>query len=179
MRKTKSGGARFWAAAAVGLQVMSPSAGVAGGDAEAFVARVRLRDASAAAAVRRALNGAKRKIQDPRCRVVLSDFRDLEGRTLESVLESAGLSAEAHLARVFFYDGSGHPLCASPATLGGTEPGSRVVYICAAAFVRKHRTNPYEAENLILHEMLHSLGLGENPPHPSEIRAGITRRCGQ
>lgn len=179
MRKRRNGGVPFWCAAAMSLQVLCLSKAVTGENAEAFAPRVRLREASAASAVRRALDGAKRKIKDPSCQAVLSDFHDLEGRPLESVLETAGLSVDAHLARIFFYDGSGLPLCASQGVLGGTEPGSHVVYICAASFARKHRTNPYETENLILHEMLHTLGLGENPPHPSEIRAGIAARCGQ
>jgi hypothetical protein len=118
-------------------------------------------------------------MNDPNCLAVLSDFHDLQGRPLEAVLAAAGLSAEAHFGKIFFYDGSDLSLCARPGVLAGTKPGSHVVHICAAYFVRKHKTNPYEAENLILHEMLHTLGLGENPPHPSEIRARIAARCGQ
>lgn len=179
MRKTRKGGVRFWGAAAMGLQMLCLSEARWAENAEALAPRVRLRDPSAASAVRRALDGAKRKIKGTNCKAVLSDFNDLEGRPLDSVLENSGLSVDAHLARIFFYDGSGLPLCGSQGILAGTEPGSQVVYICAAPFARKHRTNPYEAENLILHEMLHTLGLGENPPHPSEIRAGIAARCGQ
>lgn len=171
---------RGWmAAAAMALHTGLASHAVAGETAGALAPRVRLREMSAASAVRRALDGAKRKMRDPRCQQVLSDFEDLQGRPLDAVLGAADLSAEAHLARIFFYDGSELPLCATQGVLGGTQPGSQVVFICAASFARKHRANPYEAENLILHEMLHTLGLGENPPDPSEIRARIASRCGQ
>ena len=36
---------------------------------------------------------------------------------------------------------------------------------------------PSDAEDLIIHELLHSLGLGENPPTSSQISSQVMRRC--
>jgi hypothetical protein len=32
---------------------------------------------------------------------------------------------------------------------------------------------------MVIHEMLHSLGLGENPPSSREITKQVTARCGR
>jgi hypothetical protein len=39
------------------------------------------------------------------------------------------------------------------------------------------RSRPYEAEVCLIHDMLHTLGLGENPPTSSEITQRVKRRC--
>jgi hypothetical protein len=39
--------------------------------------------------------------------------------------------------------------------------------------------NSRHAEALVIHEMLHSLGLGENPPPSDEITARVRARCGE
>jgi hypothetical protein len=51
-----------------------------------------------------------------------------------------------------------------------------VVYICPgfAAFDRRY---PDEAEATLIHEALHSLGLGENPPSSRHIQARVRARC--
>jgi hypothetical protein len=58
-----------------------------------------------------------------------------------------------------------------------TQPGSRVVFICPREFIQKREWNPAEAEALIIHEMLHSLGLEENPPSSVAITADVLDRC--
>lgn len=146
---------------------------------ESLAVRVRLREALAAHAVRRAVGGAGRRLQDPQCRAVFSDFADTAGRSLQARLDEHGLTADAYLARVFFYDGSEQKVCSARGILAATEPGNRVVHICAQSFLQKQRQNPYEAENVIIHEVLHTLGLQENPPSSSEISARITSRCGR
>jgi hypothetical protein len=40
------------------------------------------------------------------------------------------------------------------------------------------RAAPGIRENTLIHEMLHSLGLGENPPSSGEINGQVMRRCG-
>jgi hypothetical protein len=41
-----------------------------------------------------------------------------------------------------------------------------------------HLRNPVLAESIVIHEMLHTLGLGENPPSSQEITQQVKRRCG-
>jgi len=37
--------------------------------------------------------------------------------------------------------------------------------------------NPWLSEFMVIHEMLHTLGLGENPPSSFEITEQVMRRC--
>ena len=79
---------------------------------------------------------------------------------------------------MLFYDGSRQLLCSlndDPYAI--TKPGSRVVFICPRRFVQKQEWNPTAAEAIIIHEMLHSLGLGENPPSSEAISAVVLDRC--
>ena len=39
-------------------------------------------------------------------------------------------------------------------------------------------STPQDREITIIHEMLHSLGLGENPPESVAITAQVLKRCG-
>jgi hypothetical protein len=55
-------------------------------------------------------------------------------------------------------------------------PGSRVVFVCPA-HLTKLRSGP-QMQALVIHEMLHSLGLFEDPPSGREITARVTARCG-
>ena len=61
--------------------------------------------------------------------------------------------------------------------LAVTEPGSRVVFICPTAFVEAVSGKPEQAEATLIHEMLHSLGLGENPPRSRDITERVLFRC--
>jgi len=38
--------------------------------------------------------------------------------------------------------------------------------------------DPGFATNVVIHEMLHALGLGENPPTSEEITRQVVKRCG-
>jgi hypothetical protein len=67
--------------------------------------------------------------------------------------------------------------CRTGATLAATAPGSRVVFVCPAAFVRRTRSDSERAQATLIHEMLHTLGLGEDPPTSSEITQRVLFRC--
>jgi hypothetical protein len=139
-----------------------------------FQVRVgRVRDTFA---VVRAIEAAARRLEHPRCHSLLSDFRGADGRTLAEVLTSEGLTAPGHLRRLFFYSGEDHRRCRK-GVLAFTTPGSRVVYVCAARFREGYSTNPARLEAVILHEMLHTLGLGEDPPMSQEITAQVVAAC--
>lgn len=144
---------------------------------EATPFRVRVPHNDVAQALSRALAGADRLLADPACQEVLTDFRDASARTLKEVLEGTDVSARGYLRWIVFSDGRGLKAC-SRATLAVTEPGSRVVFICPTAFVEAVSGHPEEAEAALIHEMLHSLGLGENPPRSRDITARVRARCG-
>jgi hypothetical protein len=133
----------------------------------------------AGSAVRRALLSARSRLADASCRRVLSDFDSaVESGSLGEVLERRGGSAEGHLDSLVFRDGSGRAHCARPDILAFTSVGSAVVFVCPRAFVRVAERDPVLAEMVLIHEALHTLGLGENPPTSAAITARIEERCG-
>jgi hypothetical protein len=136
---------------------------------------VRLSHPREAIAVDRALMGARRRLDAPGCRELFSDFTDADGRTLQANLDRSRRTAQQHLDEIFFYDAQ-ESRCESSGVLALAIPGSRVVRICPG-FARVHERRPDYAEAVILHEALHTLGLGENPPSSQEITRAVLRHC--
>lgn len=120
--------------------------------------------------VRQAVEGARSRLREPACRAVLGDF-GLE-------LDSSGLEADQWLDRIVFADGIGQAACRRSDVLFATAPGSRVVFACAQRFTRLAAQDADLAAALVIHEMLHTLGLPEAPPTSGEITAKVRKRCG-
>jgi hypothetical protein len=140
--------------------------------------RVRIGRPALATSVHAALEGASRRLAAPACTLLLSEFRDAAGRTLQANLDALGESGPGYLALIGFYDGLGVSRCARGRTLAVTAPGSRAVWVCPQ-FALEQRRDPGLAEVTLLHEALHSLGLGEDPPSAAEITSRIVTRCGR
>jgi hypothetical protein len=128
------------------------------------------------AAVERAREGAARKLQEPECQKVLEDFRDGEGRPLRQSLEKWGVGAAEYVQMIAFLRGSSHRLCGRGDVALVSTPGFPRVYICDR-FAMTQVSEPGMAESMVIHEMLHTLGLGENPPSSLEITKRVQRRC--
>ncbi len=111
------------------------------------------------------------------CQAVFSDFRDAEGKTLKERLDVLGQTGERYLGRLLFYSGDGSQGCERRHKLAFTSPGSHVIYICESQFSIAARRSPGLAAATIIHEELHSLGLGENPPTSTAITERVTLRC--
>ena len=122
---------------------------------------------------------AAAKLRKPECREVLSDFRDAGGRRLSEILEERRIGANEFLASLFFVDGRATPLCASGTAAAGANPGSIFIGVCKETFSRVQAEDPGFAANVVIHEMLHALGLGENPPTSEEITRQVAKRCGR
>jgi hypothetical protein len=152
-------------------------AGAADNTPEAAPFRVRLPAGEAARGLRSALAGADRLLGEPRCEEVLTDFRDASQRPLKEVLDRSGVSARGYLRWIVFADGRDLEACRR-AALAVTTPGSRVVFICPTAFAEVASGMPELAQAALIHEMLHTLGLGENPPRSRDITARVRARCG-
>lgn len=114
--------------------------------------------------------------RDP-CVRLLSEFRDLAGRPLARRLEEIGLSAEGFLSELVVVDGDRRTLCQSSRVLAGTRPGSREIVFCGRRFVRTRMQNRELAAAIVIHEELHALGLGENPPTTEEITERVLEMC--
>ena len=129
-----------------------------------------------AAAVERAREGAARRLETPACQRVFTDFKDGAGRTLQQNLDEWGMSHADYLRLIPFIDGSREPLCRKTHTALVAVPGVRRVMVCAA-FADHQLKEPGVAESMVIHEILHTLGLGENPPTSIEITQRVEARC--
>ena len=132
-------------------------------------------------AVHTAIGGAFRRLGSPTCRQVFSDFTDANGRTLQDNLRATGRTAQDYLGALRYAGGAGHAPCRRAGILAFTSPGLRIVYVCAAfreKFLTLRLRDRQELEIALLHEVLHTLGLGENPPTPAEITDQVRVRCG-
>jgi hypothetical protein len=130
----------------------------------------------AAGPVRMAREAAARRLAQPRCAQVFAEFADADGKPLQEKLDAYRLTAPEYLALIYFADGLERGRCADLGVLATATPGGRVVSVCSR-FARAYRENSTWGEIVLIHEALHTLGLGENPPSSSEISARVSAAC--
>lgn len=128
-------------------------------------------------AVRGARRGAQRRLARATCQQIFSDFSDATGRTLRENLDALGQTPEGYLDLLIFYDAAGSGRCGNPNILAMTSPGNRAIFVCAEQFAKKGLTDRRQTEMILIHEALHTLGLGENPPTSNAITAQVMSRC--
>jgi hypothetical protein len=122
-----------------------------------------------------AVRDAVSRLRDGRCQQVLDDFTDREGRSLREGLGPS--TPDDYLLRLVVRNGeiplgSGH--CAVAGSAAFTTNGA-AVFVCGTSF---HRLTRGARANALIHEMLHTLGLRENPPTSTEIARRVRARCG-
>ena len=127
-------------------------------------------------ALERAVRGALHRLEQPECAKVLSEFRDASGHTIQERLDRLNETPRGYVTRLTFHEANDRR-CGDSVTLAFTDVGSRDVFICGARFRQAFDTSPSSAEAVVIHEMMHTLGLGENPPSSLEIQAQVLRRC--
>ncbi|HXY40060.1 MAG TPA: hypothetical protein VEQ10_10330 [Vicinamibacteria bacterium] len=132
-----------------------------------------------AGVVKRSFRLALARLESPGCQAIFRDFTDREGRTLAANLERLGDSPGEHLRRLRWLNGLDHPRCQDPNVLLVTQVGGRDVYVCPRQFTALAEREPGKAAGLILHEQLHTLGLGEDPPTSEQISLQVWARCGR
>jgi hypothetical protein len=111
------------------------------------------------------------------CRAILDDYRDQFGNRLSDNLNALGVDASTYLGWLRFRTGSTLRPCRQPATVMFTAPGSRVVFVCEFQLDKLLYRDQVLLTSLVIHEALHTLGLGENPPTSDEITARVRSRC--
>lgn len=129
----------------------------------------------AALDVSRAAREAVRRLREPGCQRILDDFTDREGRPLRERLGAT--TPDAYLAGLVLREGEiprGSGRCASTGAAAFTAGGA-AVFVCGTSF---RKLGPDARANALIHEMLHTLGLRENPPSSAEITRRVTERCG-
>jgi hypothetical protein len=163
-----------------GLVVLStPATRSTAGPDEAAPLRSNLEREGERKALARALAGAARRLEQPACRRIFADFADPSGQPLQAVLDASGRDAAGFLRDwVYFADGREHARCAEQGVLAVTAPGSRAVWICGRRFQWEQWRDPAYMEVVLIHETLHVLGLGENPPTSAAISRQVLARCG-
>ena len=133
-----------------------------------------------ARAVGTARAGALERLESEECRKVFTDFTDAEGRTLQQSLEEWTASAAEYIGLIPFVDGSSQALCRRTKTALVATPGVRRVFVCKT-FADVQLRQPAVAEAMVIHEILHTLGLGEAPmpgqPTSLEITQRVEARC--
>jgi hypothetical protein len=139
---------------------------------------VRIPDPLARRATESALNAAVARFEDTACRKILLDFADRSGRPLEDRLTSLEIDFDQYVSLLVFYDGTRSVTCDKGA-IAFTTPGSRVVQVCVDQLKRVQSERPEYVIASLIHEVLHTLGLGENPPSSSDITSRVLARCGR
>ena len=151
-------------------------AGASPGTQAVKVVTTGIYDPTARLAIERAAKAAVDRLERPECQKVLTDFRDASGSTIQETLDGLGDTPRQYLARLTFREALDWR-CDDDVRLAFTYRNQRVVFVCGMRLWRTYRRNPTHVEALVIHEMLHTLGLGENPPTSLEIQAGILKRC--
>jgi hypothetical protein len=123
-----------------------------------------------------AREGAMRRLREPECQRLLEEFRGKDGSPLTAKLASFGVSADQYLAMIPFLDGTSRPLCKGGQSQLLTTRGVARIAVCQP-FLQTVDRERVTAEVYVIHEMLHTLGLGENPPSSQEITQRVKRQC--
>jgi hypothetical protein len=139
--------------------------------------RVQIEDPYTRYAATRALDGAVKWLAEVRCQQIFAEFTDRRGVPLGNRLREFGTSPEEYLRMLFFFDGAQHATCRRHGILAFTSVGSKSIYLCGRDFERAWKKNASEVQAAIIHETLHSLGLGENPPSARSINARVQLSC--
>jgi hypothetical protein len=77
-----------------------------------------------------------------------------------------------------FYDDRRAPRCRAGKALAFTQAGSLLIRVCGNRFTWSYSQNSTATEIVVIHEFLHALGLGENPPTSGAITERVALRCG-
>jgi hypothetical protein len=160
------------AAAPLGA-VVWPTAANASGAVHILIANPIIRQRVALS-----LEGAAERLAGSECQKVFTEFTDGAGQPLQSRLDALHLTGAEFLTWLRFTEGDVLPLCAFASHIAAfTQPGSRVVSVCGTSFTRQSRLDWQAGEVIVIHELLHALGLGENPPSSAEISRRVRMRC--
>jgi hypothetical protein len=127
--------------------------------------------------MKRVVEAAAARLARCSCQKVLFDFVDEQGVPLGTRLASGRNPVEA-FAALRFVNKPLAPQCRTGNRLAFTFPGSQVIFVCSLKLRNESIQNSVRTELILIHEFLHSLGLGENPPTSQDITTRVAVRCG-
>jgi len=128
-------------------------------------------------AIERAISSAAERLERPECQRLLTDFTDPTGRTLAENLDDLGKTPVQFFHALLWVDDRDTPCCLRRGTLAFTAPGHRLIRVCGRRFTEVTLSRPIYGDAIMIHEMLHALGLGENPPRSRDITRQVLARC--
>ncbi len=147
---------------------------------QAADASVPLVDPRLGPLVQRTVERAVVRFETSTCSMLLTDFSDLRtGEPLASTLAASGRTASGFLGSLRFVDADHMVQCRRRPAYAWVPVGGDVVFVCTSRFTALVKKNEWLAGNILVHETLHSLGLGENPPSSEAITEMVGRRCGR
>jgi hypothetical protein len=123
-----------------------------------------------------ALDLAWERLAEIDCADILNAFMDRDGHPLNERLRALAVDRQRYLSLVVFIDGSREAPCRT-GVIAFTAPGSRVVRVCVEELKLTWQKNPEHVVSSVIHEMLHTLGLGEDPPTSAEITRRVSAAC--
>jgi hypothetical protein len=162
----------------VAIWVLTAGVATDAAQQDAFDTTVHLGSRFESQVIRAAARGAHRALQQEKCQRILQELNDTDGRKLQERLEDGRQTAPQYFERLLFRSGEHLPSCAREGVLAVTTVGGRVIYACPALMSTWLRS-PRLAQAILIHEMLHTLGMGENEAFPSSARitSYVERRC--
>ena len=130
-----------------------------------------------ASAVDRARTGALKRLESDECRKVFTDFTDAQGRVAPAEPRGVEPLPAEYIGLIPFLDGTSQALCRKTKTALVASPGVRRVFVCKT-FAEVQLRQPGVTESMVIHEILHTLGLGEAPQarRPDQHRDHAARR---
>jgi hypothetical protein len=130
--------------------------------------------------VQRTVERAAARFESPACAALLTVFTDVRtGEPLAARLLDSGRTPSTFLGSLRFVDADHMVQCQRRPAYAWVPVGGNVVFVCTSRFGELVRKDEWLAGNILIHEALHSLGLGENPPSSEEITRTVVRRCGR
>jgi hypothetical protein len=128
--------------------------------------------------MKRVVEAAAVRLAHCSCQKLLFDFVDEQGAPLGTRLASTSRNPVEAFTALRFVNKPLAPQCRTGNRLAFTFPGSQVIYVCSLKLRNESMRNSVRTELILIHEFLHSLGLGENPPTSAAITTQVTARCG-
>jgi hypothetical protein len=127
--------------------------------------------------IKGAVEGAAARLAHSSCQNVLSDFVDQNGLLLSARLAATGRNPVEAFMALRIVNSPLARQCRTGRQLAFTIPGAQVIHICSSNLKTSIRRSD-RTQFVMIHEFLHALGLGENPPTSQAITTQVERRCG-
>jgi hypothetical protein len=119
---------------------------------------------------------AAERLGSSACREIFEVLPDFTGRPVARRLEAGERSPSSHFSRLSFIVTTAGP-CARNGVAAWSVAGEPCVRVCPHAFIETARRDRGEAAAILIHEALHTLGVGEEAA-PEPLTDFVRHRCG-